>query len=115
MSSRVAATYDPATYDDSGTMHAPVLDFDFPVAVIPSSTPGHSHVYLERAIPWCKYEPLLYALEEAGLIETGYYHASVARCASFVRKPDVNKPGTTVCMKRVLNDDELRAETRIGF
>lgn len=75
-------------------LHAPVLDIDFPVFAIPSSTPGHYHLYLEREVPWAQYEALLKALAAAGIIEEGYAHASIERGATFVRKPDVLKPGS---------------------
>ena len=31
-------------------MHKPVLDIDMPVRVEPSSTPGHFHLYIDRAM-----------------------------------------------------------------
>lgn len=68
-------------------MHAPVLDIDYPVFVIPSSTAGHYHLYLEKPVRWDAYEKLLEALAECGLIEGGYAHASIARGATYVRVP----------------------------
>lgn len=74
--------------------HAPVLDIDFEARLVPSTTEGHYHLYLDTAIPWEKYAALLDALAEAGVIEPGYAMASKARGASFVRKPEVKKqPG----------------------
>jgi hypothetical protein len=72
--------------------HSPILDIDFPARLLPSSTPGHFHLYLDGlTMPWSTYEPLLDALADAGVIERGYAEASKARRATFVRKPGVTK------------------------
>jgi hypothetical protein len=66
-------------------LHAPVLDIDFEAQLVPSRTPGHYHLYLDKPIPWRRYKKLLRALMKAGIIEKGYYGASVARRMTFVR------------------------------
>lgn len=71
--------------------HAPVLDLDFPCVLVKSSTPGHYHLYLNKIMSWERYVKLLKALKDAGLIEEGYYQASIARGATFVRPPGVHK------------------------
>lgn len=69
-------------------LHKPVFDVDFPIRAVPSTTPGHFHLYLDGIeMEWPKYEALLRALAEAGVIEQGYYEASVSRGASYVRTP----------------------------
>lgn len=78
--------------EDEMVMHAPVLDIDFPACLIPSSTPGHFHLYLDKPVPWLTYRTLLEALAEAGLIEEGYMRASIDRGATYVRKPTCTKP-----------------------
>lgn len=72
-------------------LHAPALDVDLPVQVIESSTPGHYHLYIDRPMTWKEYKHLLRALARAGIIEKGYYKASVKRGATFLRKPGVKK------------------------
>lgn len=72
-------------------LHAPVIDIDFPAALIPSSTPGHFHLYLEKPVTWRGYQRVLEALSYAGLLEPGYVHASIERGKTFVRKPMVTK------------------------
>ncbi len=72
-------------------VHAPVLDLDFPAALVPSSTPGHYHLYLDTLVPHDKYVALLNALAEAGVIQRGYANASQARGYSAVRAPWVEK------------------------
>lgn len=71
--------------------HRPVLDIDFPVKVIPSSTEGHFHLYMDIEMPWPKYKKLLEALSEAGIIEPGYAEASINRMATHVRLPWIKK------------------------
>lgn len=72
-------------------LHRPVLDIDIPAALIPSSTPGHSHLYIDRLLSWPQYEKLLAALADAGIIERGYYDTAVKRKATFVRLPWIKK------------------------
>ena len=74
--------------------HAPVLDLDFPCQLVPSTTPGHFHLYLDKTVTWEQYRGLLDALFAAGLIEEGFHRMSLQRGATFVRKPGVMKePG----------------------
>lgn len=66
-------------------MHAPALDIDFQARLVPSRTKGHFHLYLDKEMPWWKYRILLRVLAWVGIIEPGYYRASVARKATFLR------------------------------
>lgn len=73
-------------------MHAPAIDIDgIEVRVLPSSTPGNYHLYIDKAMTWEVYRRLLYALEAAGIIERGYLLASIAKGQTFLRKPGVTK------------------------
>jgi hypothetical protein len=72
-------------------LHAPVLDIDFGAQLIPSSTPGHFHLYFEKAMTWDNYCGLLKALGDVGILEAGYVKASLRRGYSSVRKPGVYK------------------------
>ena len=74
-------------------LHRPVLDFDFPARYVPSSTPGHGHLYIDRQICWDSYEKLLLAMEECCLLEPGYVTAAIERKATFVRPEWIRKPG----------------------
>ena len=71
--------------------HAPVLDIDFPATLVPSSTEGHFHLYLDKEITWDKYVVLLKALQEAGICEEGFVRQSIRRGMSFLRRPEVKK------------------------
>lgn len=68
--------------------HRPCLDIDVPVEVVPSSTPGHVHLYFPSlAMPWATYEALLRALADAGIVEHGWVSASQAREQTCLRLP----------------------------
>lgn len=75
----------------SSRMHRPVLDIDFPAQLIPSSTPGHFHLYIEKAMTWPQYQVLLKALAEVGIIQNGYAQASIRRGFTAVRLPWIKK------------------------
>jgi hypothetical protein len=77
----------PEDYAHRGSLHLPVLDIDFPAHLIPSATPGHYHLYLDRPVLWDDYKNLLAALSRCGIIEHGYYRAAVADGQTFVRIP----------------------------
>lgn len=72
-------------------MHTVMVDIDHPVRVVESSTPGHYHLYIDVPVPWSRYEPLLAALANAGVIEEGYYRAAARREATHLRLPWVVK------------------------
>lgn len=72
--------------------HYALLDLDVPATLVPSSTPGHSHLYIKKAMTWTQYEDLLLALGDAGILEPGYVRASIARGATMLRTPWTKKP-----------------------
>lgn len=67
--------------------HYPVIDIDFPIKAIPSSTPGHFHLYIDMPIPWEKYMTILEAMADAGIVQPGYVAASIRRGHTDVRLP----------------------------
>jgi hypothetical protein len=75
--------------DDEG--HAILLDLDVPAWLIESSTPGHSHLYIDVDTTWDNVAELLIALVKCGVIEPGYAAASLRRRATFLRLPWVEK------------------------
>ncbi len=75
--------------------HKLIIDLDLPAQLIPSSTPGHFHLYVDKEIPDAAWQTLMYALAAAGLIEPGYMRASIARGFTAVRLPWVKKPDAT--------------------
>lgn len=70
--------------------HRPALDIDVPVEVVPSSTPGHHHLYFPTiTLTWGRYATLLGNLAEVGIIESAYHLASLSRHQSLLRPPGV--------------------------
>lgn len=80
---------------DQEGMHAPTLDIDgMEVIVIPSTTPGNYHLYIDCPMTWEQYRNLLVAMMDAGILRQGFVGLSLARGASFLRQPGVQKkPG----------------------
>lgn len=76
-------------------LHAPTLDIDLPVHCYESSTKDHYHLFIDVAMPWWKYKILLRCLAFCGIIEKGYWKASVTRGASLLRKKGVLKKVST--------------------
>jgi hypothetical protein len=75
--------------------HRPVLDFDIPARYVPSSTPGHGHLYIDKPLSWEQYSKLLAVLGEVGILEAGFVGAALRRGATFVRPEGVTKPDST--------------------
>lgn len=72
-------------------LHAPVIDFDIPIRVAPSTTEGHFHLFIDYPLAWENFLKLLKVLSDTGLIEAGYYNASLERGYTAVRLPWVKK------------------------
>lgn len=71
--------------------HAVLLDLDVPAWLIPSSTEGHSHLYIDVACTEEDYFNLLDALNRCGVIEHGYAVASKKKGGTYLRLPWVKK------------------------
>jgi len=76
-------------------MHNVVIDLDLPAALLPSSTPGHFHLFIDKPMTWPVYATLLEALSAAGLVEHGYVSASLTRQHTAVRLPWIRKGATS--------------------
>lgn len=74
-----------------GALHMPILDIDLPAALVSSSTPGNSHLYIGKAMTWRQYRKLLKALYKAGIIQYGFYAAAKRRGYTSVRTPWTRK------------------------
>lgn len=73
--------------------HYPVIDMDVPCELIPSSQLGHSHLYINKSVPYGTYKNLLRALVDAGIVEEGYYLAFVHNGFTSARPIGTVKPG----------------------
>jgi hypothetical protein len=73
-------------------LHSPVLDIDYEAHLVPSSTPGHYHLYLDGLeLGWDKYAKLIKTLAEIGIIQEGYAASTLQRGMSLVRVPGQKK------------------------
>lgn len=72
--------------------HLAVIDCDYPVIVMESSTPGHGHLYIEKEMTWEQYKALLEGMFKAGLIQKAWYENALKDKRTYVRLPHVKKP-----------------------
>lgn len=70
--SRLIKPYDGSMNPLPEAQHLPVFDLDLPAYTIPSSTPGHTHLYINRPISTEHYQGILDALVAAGLVQEGF-------------------------------------------
>jgi hypothetical protein len=71
--------------------HRPIIDIDFPAMLVPSSTEGHSHLYLDKELTKDQMERLLEVLHEVGIIADGNLNQWERFKAVFLRLPWVKK------------------------
>lgn len=79
------------TEGDTGDRHKLIIDVDFPVYALPSSTPGHSHLYIDKEITFEDLSNILQAMADAGIVEEGYNEACQEQGMSCVRTPWTKK------------------------
>ena len=87
----VSSEFKPETF--LAKRHVVAIDLDVPAYLIPSSTVGHSHLYIDvpNGIAWEDYSALLDALAKCGVIENGYREVSQKRGHTDLRLPWVSK------------------------
>ena len=81
------------SYSLGGDEHIVALDIDHEAWLIPSTNPGHSHLYVAVTCQWNKYVKFLEAAADIGLVEPGYVAASKRRGATYLRVPWLQKGG----------------------
>ena len=91
ITSKLAVQPSYAFENPDAKWHKPVLDIDLPVMVLPSSTPGHHHLFIDAEITWDEYVELLELLARLNIIEHGYVFASKERGYTAVRLPWIKK------------------------
>lgn len=86
---------DPDDWTDVGKAecHRPVLDLDFPVRFVPSSTNhGGGHLYLDGiALTAAEHQKLLDVLTEVRILQKGVHYFSTQRGMTVTRRPGVTK------------------------
>lgn len=84
VSSKVTAAWVP-------DRHVIAVDVDVPAWLVPSSTEGHSHLYVDLEMSWEDYKEWLLASAKIGLLEEGYVNAAIQRGMTSVRTPWTRK------------------------
>lgn len=87
-------------------MHLPVIDIDLVCMLVPSSQPGHFHLYINKPMEWEKYVAMLEAMEAAGVIGPGYLRYTKKRGYSTVRYPGVTKHNERDRIEEGMTDEE---------
>lgn len=72
--------------------HRPIIDLDIGATLVPSSTPGHGHLYIDVPMSFDTMIALIDALASAGVVERGWSRAVRNRGMTLVRPPWVKKP-----------------------
>lgn len=86
------------------SIHYPVIDVDLPCLFVPSTTPGHGHLYIDHPLRWVDFVRLLELLAELGIVEQGYVEACKREGFASVRLPWIKKTD-------VASDVDLGGET----
>lgn len=92
--------------------HALLLDLDVPAWLLPSSTGGHGHLYVDLDIPEDKLWTFLDAAADIGLVEEGYVSACKARGMTSLRPPWIVKGQEPSTLRRQAEEE---AATRAAF
>lgn len=69
----------------------PIIDMDFPHRIVESTTPGHTHIFIDVPMSKWRWFWLMCALRYAGVIELGFFVWSIRRGGNFVRIPGTTK------------------------
>jgi hypothetical protein len=64
---------------------------DLPFMLVPSTTSGHWHLYVDKPMPWDEYEDLLARMVKLQIISAEYFGMSVQREMTRLRRPGVRK------------------------
>lgn len=71
--------------------HMPVIDLDLPCMLVPSSTSGHFHLYINQEMSWGQFLNMLQMMTDAGVVQPGFNRFTRERGQAFVRYPGVTK------------------------
>lgn len=99
----------------STNKHRLVLDLDIPHTLVPSGTPGHSHLELDHEMTWEQAVDVLGALARAGIIEQRWFEAALRDGATVTMLPESvtgPKPRATATKSTSSwrnNDDDSRS------
>lgn len=77
--------------DDALGYHTVMVDLDVPARLIPSSTPGHYHLYIDVPVTEAEHSAILRVLSYCRIVQPGYADAFDRRHFATLRFPWVHK------------------------
>lgn len=69
-------------------LHAPAIDIDMECTLLPSSTEGHYHLYIDKPMSWANYEKLLTVMNDVGIVQDGFLKLARENKKTFLRVRD---------------------------
>lgn len=75
----------------AGDTHIPLIDVDMDAALLPSSTPGHHHLYINKPMSYENYMKLLRVMAEVGIVQNGVLKAAEQQGYTSLRMPHIKK------------------------
>lgn len=116
----------PATHDNAVLVgsklpngnHMPVIDLDLPCTLVPSSTPGHFHLYINKEMTFGQMLNMLQMMTDAGVVQPGFNRFSRERGQAFVRYPGVTRNNEAARIEEGLaaaEQAELARERELDF
>jgi hypothetical protein len=90
--SSVAGYRDDSLFFDGEDMwHTPIIDLDMDATLVPSSTPGHHHLYIDKKLTYEQYRRLIEVMYEVALVEYGILCQIQSDKRTIARLPGVKK------------------------
>lgn len=68
-------------------MQLPIFDLDFDCRLVPSRTPGHFHLYINKPLDEFKYLNILRSLAQAGIVQEAWVNRLDTHDRTFLRLP----------------------------
>jgi hypothetical protein len=87
--------------------HMPALDIDLPCELVPSTTKGHFHLYIDKPMTYTAYKKLVEAFIEAGIVEPNILKYMEANGMTTLRPANVKKPKRAKSSGETLTDEEI--------
>lgn len=98
-------------YPDS---YALLLDLDVQAVLRPSSTPGHSHLYIDAHMTRSQHNALLRQLYRAGIIQKGFADSGInSRYGTTLRLPWVKKGEDLTIKQREKKHEQQRKQAAL--
>ena len=98
--------------------HTPILDLDMDAALVPSTTVGHYHLYIDKVMPEEDYRKLIDVLVEVGILQSGIKEHQMdgegftaARLPGISKKPEELSSGKSMFVTSNMLTEMFTAST----